>query len=168
MKTHAEMFKCYAAEAGLLRDVRAELERLQEEHRTVLASLAEGPRAAEPLSVAEAARRLIEGEALPTSSGGALVEAQSREADVRRRIEGLQSVERSLAERSEYGRVKARQQAIEADPRSKAVTDAWSKAEEAVRAALTLESEQVADLLSGAFGRPEPRHPDWLLVSNLH
>ncbi len=168
MKTHAEMFKCYAAEAGLLRDVRAELEHLQEEHRTVLASLTEGPRAAEPVSVAETARRLIEGEALPATWGGAFVEAQSREADVRRRIEGLQSVERSLTERVEYGRIKAREEALAADPRTKAVTDAWTKAEETVRAALALESEQVADLLGGAFGRPEPRHPEWLLANNLH
>jgi hypothetical protein len=157
----------FKAGANLLANIRNELEIGSAEHSLLLVELARGPRGEAPLSMNEAAVALLEGRPLPSSAGVAMAEAQARELALRQRLEQLRSMERRISERLEWTRVRAREEAVALDPRSKDLAKLWQAAEDAARAAYDLERSFRAELLAGAFGTPELARPEWVVVELL-
>jgi hypothetical protein len=168
MKFHIEAMNAeFKAGSTLLANIRHELEAGNAEHGLLLAELARGPRGEPPLSMNEQAAALLEGRPLPASAGVAMAEAQAAEFALRHRLEQLRSMERRISERLEWTRVRAREEAVALDPRSKQLAKLWQAAEDAARAAYALEQSFRAELLAGAFGTPELARPAWVVVELL-
>ena len=168
MKFHIESMSAeFKAGSTLLANIRRELETGSAEHSFLLVDLARGPRGEPPLSMNEQAAALLEGRPLPASAGDAMAEAQGRELALRHRLEQLRSMERRISERLEWTRVRAREEAVAHDPRSKQLASLWQAGEAAVRAAYAMEQSFRAELLAGAFGTPELARPVWVVVELL-
>lgn len=168
MKFHIENMSAeFKAGANLLASIRHELEAGNAEHGLLLAELAQGPRAEPPLNLRDHAAALIEGRPLPSTSGAAMVQAQAKEFALRHRLEQLRSIERRISERLEWTRVRAREEAVAHDPRSKQLASLWQAGEAAVRAAYAMEQSFRAELLAGAFGTPELARPEWINIELL-
>lgn len=163
---HAENFAPYREAAQLLADFASELAALRESHAEALAQLAVGPEAPVPMTLDEAARALIRGDA-PATTGSAMARLQLDEFEMRQRLERMQPMAQRLSERVEIERVRAREAALADDPRTGQLGNAWQSAETAVKAALALESRLVADARAGALGTPELPRPGWLVAGAL-
>lgn len=166
---HVESNESYRNAAQLLDDFRTELQRRRDEHTTLWLALTGGTiETGAPVTTAEEqAGELLAGR-MPGSRADTLREAQAREMELREQLAAMQPLERTLAERVELARTRARQAAIQTDPRTRELAKRWQTAYDAAQAARQLEEEIRADLLAGAFGTPDLPRPDWVNADLMH
>jgi len=146
--------------------LEAEHAKLSAEHAELVSKLAfttSPNERRQPATTMEKAQMLLSGGTLPTDN--VLTDMQARELELRQRIELLGQALREAPAAVERQRDKARAEALQDHKDRAKVQQAWDKAVEALRGAVSLEDALIADTVAGGFGSSEPSitaAPTWL------